>query len=583
MLSAGKPVAQLAATIGREFSRALLEELSDLSAGAVGEGLSQLVEARIVVPADDPNGDGYAFRHALLQDAAYQSQLGSQQRKAHARLVALLEDRRPERDIPSDLLAHHCDRAGLYDQAAMHYHAAGALASARYANHEAEANLRAALTALTRLSADRSRAERELSLLLAMAPPLTALRGFGHPEVGQLYDRIEALCRQLGEDVPQLPALLALARYRQRRAELIDAEEVGRSVLRIAKSAEIPVLEVIARLIIGSGEVTIARAADAIRDLERTLEIASAIDLPPPTSPLEPDLHCFIHTTLGIALASGGFPKRGFEQASLARARALELQHDPTIVAVLALSTINLTLLEDFETTVAWAEHSIELARGRGFHNAEAEARANLGWAKVALGDPSGVEDAEAGLAKAVESGFKGGMVQYLMAAANANALAGDYARAHVLLDRAHETYSVTGENICFEGRTRRIRATTWVAQGEPERAEPEFAARARSARTLWGAPRVPDGAHGAAAVGARTPGRAAGPGGAGALLRTAGRRGRLSPDRRGARAARRDLSATAATPPHAGAAARDQPAASFRSKTCRATIMPSIARGNPP
>jgi tetratricopeptide (TPR) repeat protein len=475
-LSSAKRVAQIASTLGREFDYPLLEHVGEVDPSALRLGLRQLVEADILYEHGSPPTATYQFRHALLKDTAYRLQLPSDRRKAHARIAESLEADFADRVASEpEVAAHHCAKAGLHERAATHYQAAGTLSAQRYANEEALRYLDEALAELGRLPATPDRHQRELETQLARTLPLIALRGFDHPEVAELYRTIERLVRDLGSGPGQVSALLALAQYHQRRGSLKEATIVGETILEIARDAGIPVLEVAARLIVGSNEITTAPLSRAIPDLERALEVANSTEMPSPTSPLQPELQCFIHSVLSVGLAIAGRPGDAERQARAARARAIAIDHEPTLVQVLALCTITLNLFEDWETTLEWGRESLELAEGGGFHNAEAEARTNVGWARVALGDPGGLEDVEAGVEAAMRSGFKGGLCEYFEAAASAARLAGRFERAHEMLDRARETYEATGEAICFEGRGHRLRAMTYLGEGRPDEARAEF------------------------------------------------------------------------------------------------------------
>ncbi len=470
-----KRVAQLGATLGREFSYELIEKVGELSPASLRKGLAQLVDAKILSRSGEPPHETYRFKHALLQDTAYQSQLRSDRSVIHARVASALERHFSARVISEPaVMAQHCAEAGLYDPAATHYQAAGALAVSRYANDEATHYLRLAHAALRHLAEGVTRRQRELAVLLAMAPPLIATRSLGHAEVEELHEQIASLCSLLGEGAAQLPALLYLSRYHHRRGAIDKAIRMGESILHIAQQARIPLMEVVARLIIGSCEITTAPLPSAIAHLERALEVARSIELPPATSPLEPDLLAFLQATLGVALAIGGRPDEAAALARAARERALSEQHEPTRIHVLALSTITLNLFEDFEETLLWGREALALGDGRGFHTAEAQARTNVGWARVALDDAAGLDDVEAGLSHAAKAGFLGGLCEYLGAAAEACRLAGRDERAVELLERSREIYEKTGE-VIFEGRGRRIHGMIHVARGEPEMGEAEL------------------------------------------------------------------------------------------------------------
>lgn len=476
-LGSAKRVAQLAATLGREFTYELLEKLGELPVHALRSGFSRLIETDLISSVGTPANVTYRFKHTLLRETAYQSLLHSDRRAVHARVAAALEQHFPALVAAEPgVLARHCAEARLYDQAASHYAAAGALASARYANHEATASLRLALGALAELPETRARRERELSVCLALAPPLIVSLNLDHPEVGALHERIAALSDAAGAGVAQLPALLYLSRYYQRCGAVDQAARLGESILRIAREAGIPLMEAVGRLILGTCEITRSHAAVAIEHLERALEIAASIELPPSTSALEPDLLAFVHATLGLALAVGGRFDEAGAQLLAARARAFKGGHEPTCILVLALSTIALSLMTAYETTLEWGREALALAEGRGFHTSEAQAHAMLGRARVALGEPAGLAEAEAGLAQAIEVGFRGGLCHYIEAAAEANQLAGRYERAHQLLDLAQKTYEATGE-ATFAGRVHRRRGMIYLGQRNHEMAEAELRA----------------------------------------------------------------------------------------------------------
>ena len=72
-LATVKGLAQLGATLGREFSYELLQAVSPWDEGTLQHGLQQLVEAEFLYQRGLPPQATYLFKHALIQDAAYQS------------------------------------------------------------------------------------------------------------------------------------------------------------------------------------------------------------------------------------------------------------------------------------------------------------------------------------------------------------------------------------------------------------------------------------------------------------------------------------------------------------------------------
>ena len=96
-LAEGKPVAQLASILGREFSFALIHALSDVGDDTLRWGLEQLVEAEVLFQRGSAPVSTYQFKHALLQDTAYESQLKTRRRSLHARTAEILIERFPAR------------------------------------------------------------------------------------------------------------------------------------------------------------------------------------------------------------------------------------------------------------------------------------------------------------------------------------------------------------------------------------------------------------------------------------------------------------------------------------------------------
>src|SRR5262249_4196874 len=136
-LAAVKGLAQLGATLGREFSYALLQAVSPWDEAALHQGLHQLVEAEFLYQRGLPPRATYLFKHALIQDTAYQSLLKSTRQQYHQRIAQVLEARFPETvAMQPEWLAHHYTQATLTEQAIPYWQRAGQRAVERSANVE---------------------------------------------------------------------------------------------------------------------------------------------------------------------------------------------------------------------------------------------------------------------------------------------------------------------------------------------------------------------------------------------------------------------------------------------------------------
>jgi predicted ATPase len=137
-LVTAKGIAQMAATIGRQFSYELLRAVSQLDEATLQRELGQLVDAELVYQRGILPDATYLFKHALVQDAAYQSLLRSTRQGYHYRIAEVLAERFPETaENQPELLAHHYTGAGRTEQAITYWQRAGERASERSAYPEA--------------------------------------------------------------------------------------------------------------------------------------------------------------------------------------------------------------------------------------------------------------------------------------------------------------------------------------------------------------------------------------------------------------------------------------------------------------
>jgi class 3 adenylate cyclase len=134
---ASREVVQAAAVMGREFQPDVVARACHIPREALDAALDELSRARLVT-GDGGNGQSVAFRHALIQDVAYQSLLRSRRRQLHQSVADALLELRPETaETHPELVAHHLTEAGLPDRALVLWHRAGDRALGRYASDEA--------------------------------------------------------------------------------------------------------------------------------------------------------------------------------------------------------------------------------------------------------------------------------------------------------------------------------------------------------------------------------------------------------------------------------------------------------------
>jgi predicted ATPase len=239
-LVTAKGIAQLAAVIGRQFAYDLLSTVSQLDEATLQRELSRLVEAELLYQRGIPPRSTYVFKHALIQDAAYESLLKSRRQHYHQRIAQVLEEQFPETaEAAPELLAHHYTEATLPAQAIPYWYTAGQRAAMERSAHvEAIAHLRQGLALLQTLSETPDRIHSEVDLHIALGASLNATKSAAAPEVGQTYTRARQLCEHLEDPHQLFPVLRGLWNYYNVRAEYQMAHALGEQLLTLAQQVQ---------------------------------------------------------------------------------------------------------------------------------------------------------------------------------------------------------------------------------------------------------------------------------------------------------------------------------------------------------
>ncbi len=165
-----KEVAQLAATLGRTFSYELLAAVARRAESALEDALSQLIDAELLYRRGLSAELTYEFKHAMVQDVAYNSLLRSKRHQLHKEIADILEERFPDTvEANPELLAHHLREAAMPERAIPYALRAGDAAAARYARAEATAHYQAALDMARSLPPSENASESQIRAVLKLA------------------------------------------------------------------------------------------------------------------------------------------------------------------------------------------------------------------------------------------------------------------------------------------------------------------------------------------------------------------------------------------------------------------------------
>jgi predicted ATPase len=389
-LATVKDVAQLGATIGRTFAYELLQVVSPLDDATLQHSLRQLVEAELVYQRGVPPQATYTFKHALIQDAAYQSLLRSTRQQYHQRLAQVLAERFPEMiETQPELLAHHYTEAGLSALAVVYWQRAGKRASERSAYMEAISHLRKGLAVLQMLPDTPARLQQELALQTMLGPALIATEGYGALEVAQAYIRARELCRQMGETPDVFPVLRGLWVFHEARAELQVARELAEQLLGLAQRLQDPVHLIEAYRAMGNtlfwlGEFAPARVhleqAIALYDFQQHRALAFLYGT-------DPAVICLSYVAWTLWLL--GYPDQARRTSAEVLTLAQELSHSPSLANALTWATYLHQSCRDVRLVQEHAEALMRLAAEQGFQLWLAVGSIRRDWALVQQGKQS--------------------------------------------------------------------------------------------------------------------------------------------------------------------------------------------------
>jgi TOMM system kinase/cyclase fusion protein len=408
-LSPAKEVAQLAAVLGREFSYELLHAVTRLDAAALEHALARLVDAELMYQRGVPPQASYTFKHALIQETAYQSLLKSRRHEFHTRVAQVLEERFPERvEAEPEEIARHCEGAGLLTQAVAYYQRAGERATERSANAEAIGHLTKGIELLSALPETPERNAQELTLHIALGAPLVAAKGYANLEVERVYGQARELCQRIGETPQLFPALWGLWRFYLNRGELGAAYQLGEQLLDLGKRARDSSPLLLAHGALGLPLYWQGHPSRALGHLEQAVTLYDPSEHRSLAYVTGEDPSVPIGSHLAWSLWSLGYPDRALHRSNETLDLAREGAHPFSLAFALFCSAGLHQMRRERGQAAKRGEEAVELGTELGFPMCQGWGLVLRGWARAdpRTGDPD-LEDIQSGLAQLGSTGME--------------------------------------------------------------------------------------------------------------------------------------------------------------------------------
>jgi predicted ATPase len=368
MEAGAKKVAQVGACIGREFSIELTNAVVPGEESALRRGLGRLVEAQLVFAAQGQSTESYSFKHALIQDAAYESLLKRTRHEYHGRIAETLERDFPElTETQPEQLALHYAKAGQPEKAIPYWLKAGQKAVASSANAEAVNHLKQGLALLDELPENMERIQQKITFLSTLGTALSAIQGYASDEVKRTYARARELCEEIGQTPQLFWVYWGLWAFHLVRAEHHEAVMFGDKMMSLAKQQKDLSLELEAHFSLGLSYFFMGNLKPARKHLEKAVSI------------YEPEKH---HANAYLTIQDVGVTSRSvaalclwhlgetdlaLERSGQALTLAEELAHPYSKAYALGCASWFNLYLRDIQTAEHHAHNAVELSIEQGF------------------------------------------------------------------------------------------------------------------------------------------------------------------------------------------------------------------------
>ena len=363
---------------GEVFSIEVLSQVTGKPEPEVFDLLSRQVckRHRLITPQGitqigDQRSTQYCFRHLLFQIYLYNHLDILEKTRLHGLVGAELEKRYRDHFTQFPEMAHtlarHFELGQITDKAVQYYTLAGKNALRLTAHQEAVQHFYHALDLLESLPPSPQRDQAELDLQLSLGPPLTALKGWGAPELENAYDRAQSLTKHSDDTTQLIPVLWLLATFRIGRSEHTEANHLVARLFRLAQQTRDPALLTLAYMQISpfyQGKMSAARIllerAAALQDINQQRFLAHRFGFAPAVIAL---------TYLGNCLWLMGFPDQADEVNDQAFEMAETIGHPMTTCYVTSRSCWIGVLKSDLDQVQAGAEQLYRAAARYGFKN----------------------------------------------------------------------------------------------------------------------------------------------------------------------------------------------------------------------
>ncbi len=486
-LGSHKSLAQVSAVVGREISVELLEFVADMPSTKLQSGLQELVAAGVLMPVTDALPKQYVFRHALIQDVAYQSVLRDERRRLHFEVATTLRERLPDVAGRSpERVAWHLTAAAsaTSEDAIKYWQLAATRALDLSAYTECVAHINSGLRLLDNVEQSQRRDELEVELLTMLAGVYRGTKGLGADEIEETYQKTLVLAENLDRDDVLIPALNGLYSFNLMRSKNRKALEYAARLLQKATETGEVTYQMIGHRALGAVSFNTGDLVTAEGNLEKSLVLYNESLHGRSAWQIGTDHHTVATSLLSITQWVSGQPTSAMSRQKRATQRAIDMGHQFNIAQASVFYAF-IACLDEHMNAHEIAQKLFISARDNGFPMMSGAGQFFMGSAMVAAGDLTAGRDQ---LLDGSQTWWATGTTNYRpwgeMRIAETYVLLGDIDTAKDWLHTASDRQERYGEHWC-EPELHRLRGVVELAvNGYSDEVCDHFAAAVRSAMT---------------------------------------------------------------------------------------------------
>jgi class 3 adenylate cyclase/tetratricopeptide (TPR) repeat protein len=469
-LGESKTIAQLGSAIGRDFDYALLREITNLSEARLSVLLSRLVSSELVFQRGGGPSRRYHFKHALIQETAYESLVRPKRTEFHQRIASALEKLTPEigRSQP-ELMARHYALSGQTAEAVDHWNLAAERALQQSANLEAIHHASEGIRHVTDLDDEQRRDELLLSLYIHLSTAISGTKGDAVPEVEDIHQKAAILLNRSGNSTLAFSLTREMHAYYLIRGPLERAVELGHQMLELAQEIDDPKTMTESWRCLGwtyicHGEQEKGQAL--VRKSLSHYDIENSRDHTRHDT-IDPGGVGMINLAWSEWLAGNSDTAAGLARDAVAQSRKID--HPYTLAYAICMGAAVFQCRRKADTVLSMVDEAISIAKERDYRYWIAWGSCLQGWAQAQLGNPEiGIQSLTDGLKEYRGTGATLFVPHILCMTAESLCLMGNHAEARRHLKLAAEIES-DNHIYFYSAETQRLLATVESELGETE------------------------------------------------------------------------------------------------------------------